>query len=301
MSVPAARPREPDPKVLPAATVVLLRAQPDLEVFLLRRHGQSGFMAGATVFPGGKVDLADRDMPAAGRADSACATLLGLAEPLVARAFFVAALRELHEESHVLLARDRQGHLATPEAIAAIDARLDAERAGHRLPQGAWARALAEKGLTPALDLLVPFAHWVTPQVEPRRFDTYFFVAACPPGQDAALDQHESTDAFWLAPAAALTAHDAGGALLLPPPTQHTLQRLLALQTGLGPGADAAGVLSAWEREGVGPRIQPWFQADGEAGPVIALPWDRLHPEAAPGAGQDRFVMQDGRFTRRIG
>lgn len=274
----------------PASTVVLLRdavgGPRGVEVFLMRRHGASGFMAGATVFPGGKVD-----------AEDACAGSGAGPNPLIALPFFVAALRELHEESHVLLARDGSGNLPEAAAVAALDARLDELRTGHRLACADWHRCVADAGFDPALDLLVPFAHWVTPQVEPRRFDTYFFAAACPPGQDATLDRHESTDAFWMTPAAALAAHASGGPIALPPPTQHTLMRLEAMRME---GCETTQqTLVRLAAEGIGPRIEPHFIADSADGPVILMPWDVQHPDARGTTRLDRFVLQDGRFSRR--
>ena len=281
-----------------AATVVLLRDAPaGLEVFLVRRHGASGFMAGATVFPGGKVDEVDADAAAAGLDAAQCAVRLGLDDAAAARALHVAALRELHEESHVLLARDAQGLLPNQDQVAEIDARLDALRSGHRLDAADYHRTLAEASLTPALDLLVPFAHWVTPAAEPRRFDTWFFAAAVPPNQRASLDRHETTAASWSAPGAALAEHMAGGAIHLPPPTQHTLHRLGGLQ------GDLEQVLDALAQEGAGPRIEPYHFATDD-GPVIALPDDPAHPEhlawLARHGGQarsHRFAFRGGRFV----
>lgn len=287
----------------PAATVVLLRQGADgPEVFLLRRHGASGFMAGATVFPGGKVDVDDRLAPAVGRDGPTCARLLGLQDPDEARAFFVAAIRELHEESHVLLAVDDQGKLPDAQVVAQIDRELETLRVGHRLACRDWHAVVRAAGLTPALDRLVPFAHWVTPRAEPRRFDTYFFAADHPPQQIAALDRHEATDARWLTPHAALADHAAGGEVLLPPPTLHTLERLAH------EGPSVSQVLEIWSKQGVGPRLEPWFQPDGPEGPTIALPVDPLHPDGEAWRAQhrtapriDRFVLTAGRFTRRRG
>jgi len=255
----------------------------------------------ATVFPGGKVDLDDRMSPAEGRDPAECAQLLGLTDANEAQAFFVAAIRELHEESHVLLARDAHGQLPDATAVHAIDRELEALRVGHRLATSDWQRRVRAAGLRPALDLLTPMAHWVTPSAEPRRFDTYFFAARCPPHQQAALDPHEATDAGWLGSAEALRQHAAGGAVLLPPPTLHTLNRL----AGLAGSAEA--VIEALAQSGVGPRIEPWFQADSPAGPLIVLPDDPLHPNGANWRHQHgiaarvhRFVLAQGRFTYKL-
>jgi 8-oxo-dGTP pyrophosphatase MutT (NUDIX family) len=260
--------------------VVLLRdGAGGLDVFLVRRHGQSGFMAGATVFPGGKVDAEDALAAVHGRNADACAQALQWPDPVQALAWFVAAVRELHEESHVLLARDADGRIATPEQVAQLDGRLDAVREGHRLQAAHWHAALRDLGLAPALDLLVPFARWVTPVAEPRRFDTCFFAAALPAGQTAALDRHETTDAQWMTPTAALHDHAAGGPTLLPPPTQHTLRFLsqLPVRTKETLLALAAGPQL--------PTYEPVFEALSPEGPRI-----RLNAEQC-------FLLRDGRFT----
>lgn len=292
-----------------AATVVLLRPLAEApclglrpercEAFLLRRHGQTGFMPGATVFPGGKVDEADSGAPAVGRTAAACAQLLRLPDPAAAQAIFVAAIRELHEETHVLLARDDAGRPATAAHAAALTAAVDARRSGHRLAAADWHEALAGLGLLADVGALVPFGHWLTPKAEPRRFDTWFFRAWLPSGQLAELDPHESTEARWWTPRAAVQAHDGTGEIVLPPPTYCTLH---ALAEGIDdPALDPADC---------GPRIEPWFALQGEQGPVIALPWDWQHPDAQtfvaahPEAGPlrtDHFAVRDGRLRRVVG
>lgn len=292
-----------------AATVVLLRPLAEApclglrpercEAFLLRRHGQTGFMPGATVFPGGKVDDADAHAHAVGRSAAECARLLRLDDPVAALAIFVAGIRELHEETHVLLARDASGQPATAAQAAALTAAIDAQRSGHRLAATDWHAALADLALVVDVGALVPFAHWLTPKAEPKRFDTWFFRAWLPAGQVAELDPHESTAADWSTPRAAVQAHDAGGPIVLPPPTYCTLH---ALAEGLDdPALDPADC---------GPRIEPWFELVGDAGPVIALPWDPQHPDAAafvaayPEAGPlrvDHFAVRDGRLRRVVG
>lgn len=282
---------------LAASTVILLRDGPSgVQTFLMRRHGRSGFMGGATVFPGGKVDPLDAQAPISGRTGRECAEQLGLADAGQAQAFFVAAARELHEEARVLLFRDRDGALPTGEVAAALTAELDALRDGHRIAAADHHRLLRERALVPALDLLVPFAHWVTPRIEPRRFDTFFFAALSPAGQRAGMDGFESTAARWCTPAEALDDNRQGGPTILPPPTLHTLARLDAMQ------GDAATRVKALGDAGVGPRIEPHFEADTDMGPVICLPGDPLHPDTTDahpaGPGLDRFALRDGRFRR---
>lgn len=287
------------PTIRSAATVVLLRdGQHAAETFLVRRHGQSGFMAGATVFPGGKLDDADIVARTHGLEPEDCAARLGLADPALAWAIHVAGIRELHEEAHVLLARDADGRVVDASHVAAIDAKLANARVGHQLPAEAWHDAVQSAGLSLALDLLTPFAHWLTPRAEPRRFDTWFFAAVQPAGQAAALDPHEASDAFWRTAQHALAEHAEGGAILLPPPTLHTM-----LEMAAQPGP-AHTVVQHLARGGVGPCVEPHFAVATADGPAILLPEDVEHPEHAAWhalTGQawprSRFILADGRFS----
>ena len=290
------------PLPVPAATVVLLRDGPEgVEVFMQRRHGRSGFMAGATVFPGGKVDGADGGLDALGLSPQDCGRALAMDDPAQAAAFFVAAIRELHEEARVLLFADAAGCLVQGATAAALTEAMDGLRQGHRVDAAAHHRLLLDAGLRPDLSQLAPFARWVTPRIEPRRFDTVFFAALVPSDQRAGLDGYEITHALWCRPETALAEHAAGGAIVLPPPTLHTLERLRQL-----PGP-AEATLRALAQTGVGRRIEPHFIADSDDGPLIALPDDPLHPDYAADTGsggrgaaqRNRFVLRDGRFTRR--
>ena len=255
-------------------------------------------MAGATVFPGGKLDDADVIARTAGLTPEACASRLGLTDPRLAWQIHVAAVREMHEEAHVLLARDETGALVDAQVVASIDAQLEGVRQGHQLPAQAWHQAVQGAGLTLALELLHPFAHWLTPRAEPRRFDTWFFAALLPTGQEAALDPHEASDAFWRTPEQALREHDAGGAILLPPPTLHTMLRMATL------GEDAQAVIAGLAADGVGPCVEPHFEMVTPEGPAIMLPEDEGHPEhdawrAATGMPpqRSRFILTEGRFS----
>ena len=194
----------------PSATVVLLRDAADgLEVFLLRRHGQSDVLGGAYVFPGGKVDAEDADW--ADRLDLApdeLHALLGEPEltPLQAAGLFVTAIREVFEETGLLFA-DLPPQQAR-DAWAAL-------RQGPRFDE------LLEP-LQPRLiaSALRPWSRWVTPtlsSVGRKRFDARFFVATVPPGQQAGHDEHEATESLWLAPRAALRQYWDGRIEMAPP------------------------------------------------------------------------------------
>jgi len=177
----------------PAATVVLLRDAPGgPEALLVRRPPGVGFVPGAYVFPGGRVDDADRD-------PRLLEWLAGVgpgAEDVAAR---VAAIRELFEEVGVLLARDAAGRPAAPGA-AAIDAWREVLRSG----RGALLDVAVGLGARLDAGALVACAHWITPATEPRRYDTRFYLAALPEGAEARPAPGELAEALWIPPAAAL-------------------------------------------------------------------------------------------------
>jgi 8-oxo-dGTP pyrophosphatase MutT (NUDIX family) len=194
----------------PSATVVLLRDRDgEMEVFLLRRHGQSDVLGGAFVFPGGKLDPEDADW--AGRLDRTpeqLHALLGEPElqPAGAGALFVAAIREVFEETGLLFADTAPA--PTQQLWAAL-------RAGR--PFG---ELLAPLDLRLAASALLPWSRWVTPtlsSVVRRRFDTRFFVATVPPGQEPRHDDHEATESLWLPPRTALRQYWDGVIELAPP------------------------------------------------------------------------------------
>jgi 8-oxo-dGTP pyrophosphatase MutT (NUDIX family) len=172
-------------------------------VLLLERHARSEFLPDIYVFPGGRVDAPDRELAdrVTGLSAERAAKALPGVEPELALAFFVAAIRETFEEAGILLAR-RRGQ----------DALVDAEHAGdlarHRLgvQEGAMPfRELIEaEDLELAAERMTVHAHWITPEMVPKRFDTFFFAALCPPGQVGSHDGIESTDHVWIRPEDAL-------------------------------------------------------------------------------------------------
>jgi 8-oxo-dGTP pyrophosphatase MutT (NUDIX family) len=202
-----------------AATVMLVRDRPALEVFVLRRTPRAAFGPGATVFPGGAVDPSDAEAldRVNGMDDRAASAELGLDEGGLVRR--VAAIRECFEEAGILLARDAAtGASARPSAEW-----RDALNAGH----ATIARILvAEDLVIDARDLRV-FAHWLTPLGAPRRYDTWFFVARAPHGQDGAHDDAELVASEWLRPPDALQRHERGEIDLILP-TMRNLEALAA-------------------------------------------------------------------------
>jgi 8-oxo-dGTP pyrophosphatase MutT (NUDIX family) len=168
----AAEPRQ-------AATVLILRdGAPGLEVYLLRRTRGMPFAGGMTAYPGGGVDPrdGDTDIAWAGPAPDRWAEAFGCDER-TARELVCAAVRETFEEAGVLLAGDPDGVGVVPD-VSGDD--WEEQRQALLARELSLAELLAGRGLAVRSDLLRPFAHWITPPVEPRRYDTKFFVAALP-------------------------------------------------------------------------------------------------------------------------
>lgn len=185
----------------PAATTLILRdGPPGLEVLMVRRSMQASFMPGAYVFPGGAVDAADGSPAALALCDESPAALqqrLGGATGVDgAAAYAVGGLRECFEECGLWLGID-----ALPEA-ARWRARLHAGDSLDTLATAAGQRLFTS--------MLRPWAHWVTPVGLPKRFDTLFFVARAPAGQQPSVDEGETTTLAWVHPPAALQAQTRG-------------------------------------------------------------------------------------------
>ncbi|MEZ5096328.1 MAG: NUDIX domain-containing protein [Nocardioides sp.] len=198
-----------------AATVALTRrGGRGPEVYLLRRHAQMAFAAGMYVFPGGVVDERDDDaaLAWAGPGASAWAAQLGVAEPL-ARALVAAAVRETFEESGVLLA----GPDPTSVVPDTTGTGWEADRQALESRDLSLTELLARRGLVLRADLLGAWSGWLTPDFEPRRYRTWFFVAELPQGQVTRDVSGESDSVTWLPAAEAVRAADAGELLMLPP------------------------------------------------------------------------------------
>jgi len=207
-----------------AATVLLLRdGAPGLEVYLLRRTQGMPFAGGMTAYPGGGVDPRDGDTEVAwfGPSPAHWADAFGC-DQRAARELVCAAVRETFEEAGVLLAGDPQGGTVVPDVSGAD---WEEQRQALLSRDLSLAELLAGRGLAIRSDLLRPFAHWITPPTEPRRYDTKFFVAALPVGQEARDVSGEADEASWLTPTAALTEAAVGDRPMLPP-TLRTLGQL---------------------------------------------------------------------------
>jgi len=274
-----------------ASTVIVLRDTSGCpEVFMVRRHEGTAFMAGAHVFPGGAIDPADHDADESWCDGMAHATTqLGELPVDEAMAHHVAAARELFEEAGVLLARDAGGDfvsLAGGETHARFaDYRHELHRGQQRF------RSILERErLRLAFDSLIHFAHWVTPPVDTRRFDTRFFMTRVPPHQTPAHDDRETTESTWLSAAAAIAGARAND-IVLPPPTWATLREI-------EPFTSVDDAL-AWARQRRVVRREPVILDHGGRH-LLVLPGDPFHPEPAheeSRLSETRFARVDGRWV----
>ncbi len=263
-----------------ASTIMILReADAGFEVYMVERHSKSAFMANRFVYPGGKLDAADCTADAANRVEGlspeqARERLGEDIEPLTALGLFLAGVRETFEEAGILLARrageDELIDLTSDDAVAQ---RFRDYRKQLNAGELALSELAEREHLVFPLDRLGYFAHWITPYVEPRRYDTRFFVAIAPASQRPLHDQRETTDATWIRPADAVDANQ-GGNFLLAPPTLRTLQQLAAF--------DTAQAAFEWSLEHHPPTILPHMeQRDGTI--WLFMPGDEEYPTGEEG------------------
>ncbi|HEY0105468.1 MAG TPA: hypothetical protein VGB91_05235 [Rhizomicrobium sp.] len=234
-----------------AATILLLRDGEDgLEVFMVKRHHQIDFVAGALVFPGGKLETGDGDAALENHADGGEDWTPSL------RALGAGAIREAFEESGILLARDAAtGGFVTAERLAALQpyrARLDKREIS-------LLDVLAQERLRLALDQLVPFAHWITPLNMPKRFDTHFFLAVSPLGHAGSHDGRESVDSIWIAPGRAIRDRKQWKVIF---PTRLNLEKLDRCKT-------VAAALAGARADTVLP-VTPWVES-GPDGQILKI------------------------------
>ena len=196
-----------------AATVILLRDTPaGPEAFTMERALTMAFSAGATVFPGGKVDPSDTvpDQFFMGTDIQYWERSLG-ATSTRAKQLLIAAVRETFEEVGVLFARPTSGG-------ALVDPRhFEEERVDIEAGQLSFVDFLTKHQLTPDFTYLRPWSRWITPIGEPKRYDTHFMLAAFPSEQEARLVTEEATSAAWLRPEEALKLFRQGSTYLMPP------------------------------------------------------------------------------------
>jgi len=242
MSHPADTPK-------PAATVLIVRDAPELEVLMVRRSAGMAFGASAWVFPGGKVAAAD--------ADPAWDDLSGGNYSHEVRALRIAAAREVFEESGLLLAT-REGRGVGADECASFDGM----RGVVEKEPGEFLRIMRDAGLYLTLDRLVPFAHWITPSFEPRRFDTHFFLVRAPEGQVVKHDGREAVDHSWVAPLDLIEKRKRGEAKLMFP-TRLNLQVLA--QSASAADAEAAALAKKVVT------VEPQVEQRGD-GKVLVIP-----------------------------
>jgi 8-oxo-dGTP pyrophosphatase MutT (NUDIX family) len=249
----------------PAATVVLLRPAPEaFDVYVLRRTTTMVF-GGVYAFPGGGVDR--DDLPETVRQD--WPARLGVAEP-EAKAIVGAAARELFEEAGVLLAgpldagqpEDATGSraLGPPGGLVGdvSGADWEADRVAVQRRELTMTELLAKRGLRLRDDLLLPWARWITPEFEPKRFDTWFFVAVLPPAQTARDVSGEADRTTWISPAAA-------NGLTMLPPTRVMLNDLCAYES-------ISGVAEASAKRDAAAPVMPRVELAEDGGVVLTIP-----------------------------
>ncbi|MEN3354454.1 MAG: hypothetical protein V7640_2612 [Betaproteobacteria bacterium] len=243
---------------LPAATVTLVRdTDVGVEVLMLQRNFQSGFMPGMFLFPGGALDPGDH----AAAVQSRCA---GLDDENASRAlgtqggglaYWTAAIRESFEEAGVLLAYGDDGELVNPGKREHV-VRFEAYRRKLNNGEDILAEMLERERLRLAVDRLTYFSHWITPVTAPRRYDTRFFVAAAPEGQEALPDNVEAIHHVWVNPRTAIERHR-DGKFKMRTPTIRTLEQFAAFSS-------VEALIAALRSQPVIPAILPRIGPKGQ-------------------------------------
>ncbi|MBT2478639.1 NUDIX hydrolase [Streptomyces sp. ISL-94] len=242
-----------------AATVMLLRDTPaGPAVHMLRRRASMAFAGGAYAYPGGGVDPRDAEHQVgwAGPSRQDWAARLGT-DPAAAQAIVCGAVRETFEEAGVLLAGETED---TVVGDTTGDA-WEADRQALVARELSFAEFLDRRGLRLRSDLLGAWARWITPEFEPRRYDTWFFVAALPESQRTRNASTEADRTVWIRPADAAGGYDKGELLMMPP----TISTLRSLE----PYGSAADALAAAGTQDLTPVLAQAALEDG----VVVLSW----------------------------
>lgn len=263
----------------PAATVTLVRNAPGgFEVLMMQRNFQSVFMPGMHVFPGGAVDRHDGSEDIAtlctGLDDATASRKLGITGGGLA--YWVAAIRESFEEAGILLACNDKGEIvALDDAVRAQ--RFHAYRARVEQGEHPLSDLLRDEGLRLPLQEMTYFSHWITPVGAPRRYDTRFFVAAAPEGQQPLHDNRETINHVWVRPAEALSLNKQKR-FDMRTPTIHTL-RLFAEHEGV------VSLMRTLRALGDIPVIEPRIAKSGRR----VLPGDPEYEAAGTETGRGAF------------
>ena len=226
-----------------------------MEVFMVVRHHEIEFASGALVFPGGRVDDDDHHIAA-----NPALFPVGHGLDTEQAALRVAAIREMFEETGILLARPNDAYVLVDAATLAA---LEPQRAQLNAGELSFTQFLIAESLILAPDLLVRFAHWITPITMRKRYDTHFFMAVAPPDQLAVHDGSEAVDSVWITPAEAIADSTTGRFKLLFP-TEMNLGKL-ARHT------DAAAALAAAAASQVVP-VQPEVIQNADGSRAMRIP-----------------------------
>lgn len=257
--------------IRPAATVMLIRDHlvNGVEVFMLQRTLNAAFAKGMYVFPGGRVDANDAESTLEahcdGMTDEEASALLGI--PHGGLSYWVAVIRECFEEAGVLLARPADGQDLIRFEDEDVIARFNKARHSVHESETSMMQLCDAEQLRLITDNIHYVSHWITPLGEPRRFDTRFFVARAPEGQDPLHDDSETIASLWVTPADALERQRSGD-LAMMPPTIRNLEFLL-------PHSTTSEVLAAAKKIGTPTTILPQLKVDAEGRVVgISMPGD---------------------------
>jgi 8-oxo-dGTP pyrophosphatase MutT (NUDIX family) len=245
---------EHPPVPIPSATIIIGReSSQGFEIFMVVRHQQIDFASGALVFPGGKTEPGDHDP----EIRQYCVGAEDLSdEDLATR---VAAIRETFEESGILLARQKGDEGIVPGArlreLKNYREKLTTESTN-------LLDFLRAESLTLAIDHLTLFAHWITPEMMPKRFDTFFYLAEAPEDHLGVHDGSESVDSLWISPQQALAENEAGKHTIIFP-TRMNIQKLARNATL------SAAITTAKNSPVVS--VQPWVE-NRASGPFLCIP-----------------------------
>lgn len=277
-----------------AATVMLVRdGASGIEVFMLKRHIESDFVGGAYVYPGGKVDEADRhaDVEEVCEGLSSRAANAKMNVESGAIGVWIAAVRECFEEAGVLLAKDSSGeHVSFSDP--AVHKRFSEHKSKVYKGEKRLVDVCREENLVLQLDEIHYFSHWITPPSAPKRFDTHFFVAVAPPEQEALHDDIETVANCWVRPMDAVDMYKNEEMFMVFPTIKHLLL-LSEFDTVEALMASAAAKKNFPTMQG-----RPIFLDDGRI--HILLPGDPGYDDVKPPEPGSGIMPKEGQFPKYV-